>query len=124
MIDPKKVSEIFEKCLYGRDFVEGAIEVEIIAGIVYFKPHEIELHKDEIIKLLEELPTEFRKSGGGGWSLLNGCYDRYGELWTGLQTVVVQLFALGMAIGVAKYLMPRELWATLHGHMPYILLEM
>lgn len=121
-----RVGELLEKCLYqDGEPADQRVEVE---GIL----HKFVLHRDRlqananaIQALLAELPEQFRRSGGSGWSFLNACMDRHGSQWTGLHLVMEQLFALGMGIGKAEYVLPRELWdVAFPGGMPYLVLDM
>ena len=83
MINANKVEKIFHLCQCNPD-KEGAV---IVKGIIHkfaFDPKKLKEYKEEIIKFLSELPTKFRKSGGGGWSFLNACNTKDGEQWTGL----------------------------------------
>ncbi|WP_299076193.1 hypothetical protein [uncultured Paraglaciecola sp.] len=77
-------------------------------------------HEDEIKAMLSELPDEFHAKRGGGWSFLNACNTRDGEQWTGMHQTMEQLFVLGIAAGLAKWLMPRDMWSAFPGGMPYV----
>ncbi len=124
-IDPQKVEEIFIDCLFrdGED-TTNLVAAEGITCTVGFNPERLESHREEVEALLAGLPDEFRESVGGGWSFLNACYDRYDNLWTGLQLRMEQLFQLGIAIGKVEHQIPRELWSALPGGMPYLVLKM
>lgn len=69
--------------------------------------------------MLSELPKEFKKESGGGMSFLNACNTSKGEQWTGEHAKMEQLFALGIASGMVECLLPRELWSSLPGGVPY-----
>jgi hypothetical protein len=75
-------------------------------------------HK-KIETMLDELPDEFKKTGGGGMSFLNACNDKHGNQWTDLHQRMEQLFQLDIGIGKVKCLMPREMWGILPDGMPY-----
>ena len=121
MIDPKRVNEIFMDCLLRKDEEDTGnyVEVEGIMNNVRFHPDRLESHKSEIKAILDELPEQFRESGGGGWSFLSACYDKHGNQWTGLHSIIEQLFLLGIGIDKVKCLFPREMWSALPGGMPY-----
>jgi hypothetical protein len=51
------------------------------------------------------------------------CEDREGNLWTGEHLTMEKLLVMGMALGMVKLLVPRNLWSTLPGGMPYYLVE-
>ena len=120
VLDPERVNAIFMDCLFrdGEDTskhikAEGIVSVE-------FHPERLQSHKAEIEAMLDELPDEFKKSGGGGWSFLNACNDKHGNQWTGLHQRMEQLFQLGVGINKVQYQMPREMWSVLPGGMPYL----
>lgn len=77
--------------------------------------------KSHISTMLSHLPSEFKQSGGGGYTFLNACEDENHHQWTGMQTIMDHLFALGISIGKCNYLLPREVWGALPGGMPYII---
>lgn len=115
-----RVQTIFLACL----FKDGEVPSKYVPapGIttnVGFHPGRIEEYKEEIAAMLEELPDEFKESGGGGMSFLNACNDRHGNQWTDMHRAMEQLFQLGLATGKVACLLPREMWSTLPGGMPY-----
>ena len=133
MIDPEKVEEIFTDCLYRNEEIsslaanempEGMIKVEGIVATFGFHPERVKQHEAEIIEMLSQLPDNFKKSGGGGWSFLNACNTKDGELWTGLHQRMEQLFCLGIAIRKVEYMFSRDMWMTLPGSMPYIVIDL
>lgn len=92
-----------------------------VDGLVHrflFDKAKIEQNKPKIMELLADLPDNFRTTGGGGWSFLNGCQDRNGDQWTGLHLQVEKLVCLGIAAGAADWLM-KELAPAMPGGMPY-----
>ncbi len=120
MINPERVNEIFMDCLFqvGED-TNNHIKAEGITRNVGFHPERLESYRAEIVAMLDELPDDFKESGGGGMSFLNACNDKHGNQWTGLHLRMEQLFQLGIGIGKVKYPMPREMWSVLPGGMPY-----
>ncbi len=120
VLNPKKVEEIFLDCLYrdGEDTTNHVL-VEGIVANYGLHPERLESHREEVIALLAELPDEFRENGGGGWSFLNACNDRHGNLWTGLHSIMEQLIVMGVALGLVHYQLPKEMWSVLPGGMPY-----
>ena len=121
VLDPQTVTEIFTDCLFrdGED-TSGAVTAEGIMINAGFHPGRLAAHDHEIAELLDDLPDQFKTStGGGGWSFLNACTDRRGDLWTGMHATVEQLMLLGLAAGRVSCPMPRELWSALPGGMPY-----
>lgn len=114
----EKVRELVLDCLNGKE--DGALLVEGVIGKFGFSPEKIAAHKSEIRELLADMPDEFQMDKGGGWSFLNLCNDRHGEQWTGMHQTMDELVALGQAAGMAKFLMPRDMWAMFPGGMPYV----
>jgi len=119
-LNPQKVEAVFRDCLFnnGED-LSGAVEAEGIRSTVFFHPGRLQNHKAEIETMLRELPTEFKEGKGNGGSFLDACTDRHGNLWTGFQQRVDELFMLGLAIDKVKLTYPRERWYLLPGGMPY-----
>ena len=117
----KNVDSIFMDCLFEEDNEENqkkAIRVEGIMSNFRLNPDSIKKHKKDIHSMLLQLPKEFQKNTGGGWSFLNGCMRKDGTQW-GEQASVEQLVVLGIASGYVKYTMPREMWKILPGSVPY-----
>lgn len=125
LINRQRVKELFELCQPGKgDDDCYCIDVEGIYNKYRLDPTALQEHKEEITKMLESLPDQFKLSGGGGWSFLNACVDKEGTQWTGLHETVEQLFLLGIGLGLVDYLMPRDLWKILPGKMPYLVVKL
>lgn len=121
MLEPARVEKVFANCLAREDDPDGKVFEGIVTRALF--TDKIEEHRAEIEAMLMELPHNFRRSVGGGWSFLNGCVDSSGDLWTGEQRIVEYLVLLGMGIGKVSILLPRELWAVLPGGVPYFVIE-
>ena len=114
------VCRIFLECLFKEDEdTNQHVMVDGITSSLIFHPGRLENHRTEIEAMLDELPEEFHKTSGGGWSFLQACNDKHGNQWTGLHRTMEQLFQLGIGIGRVKCLLPKELWRVLPGGMPY-----
>jgi len=116
------VEKIFMDCLFTKDEdPSAAVKVEGIVSNFGFHPDRLKSHEEDIYSMLKELPKEFQKDGGdGGWSFLNACNDKDGGQWTGLHQKMEQLFVLGIAIGKARWCMPKNMWKMFPGGMPYV----
>lgn len=125
-LNAERVDAIFRDCLFKDNEIideKTITDPVVVTGIVNrfgFHPERIEKHKMEIGRLLNELPSEFHKDKGGGWSFLNACNDKDGHQWTGLHKHMEQLFCLGIGTKQAEYLLPQDMWSSLPGCMPYI----
>jgi len=118
------VKAVFADCLYQKDEnTDDAIMVEGIKAVFGFHPDRIKSHKKNITSMLNGLPNNFKSSIGGGWSFLNACEREDGVQWTSLHMIVEQLVCLGIAIGKVTYCLPRELWASLQGGVPYFIVQ-
>jgi hypothetical protein len=113
----ERVDACVIECLNGT--ADGAILVEGIVNNFGFSQTAIDSHREEIAGLLNEMPPEFHKAGGGGWSFLNLCLDKHGNQWGEHRNMEV-LCCLGIAAGMAKWLLPREVWSALPGGVPYV----
>lgn len=123
-INATALEAVFLDCLFKDEEIadgkppEGAVLVEGVQGKFGFHPQRLESHREEVQAWLAALPHEFRAKEGGGWSFLNACMDEDGDQW-GEHRNMEQLFCLGMGLGLAKCLMPRDMWSVLPGGMPY-----
>lgn len=119
-LNSENVTKIFTDCLYNEgENTNDRIECDGVMSKVGFKPQEIQKYTNDIYDMLKQLPEEFMREIGGGYSFLMACNDKDGNQWTGLHQVMEQLFLLGIAIGKVECLMPKELWSILPGGMPY-----
>jgi len=116
-LNPKTVESLMKRCaLVG---MADAVTVKGLVNNYHFDKAKIQHHSTEIGELLGELPEAFQAKKGGGWSFLNACADKDGELWTGEHRTMEQLFCLGIAAGRAKWLM-REMADIMPGGVPYV----
>jgi len=130
MLDSEKVEKIFRCCLYeddeiinGKPIIEPII-TDGIMGKFGLHPDRVKENESTIIEMLNELPDDFKRTGGGGMSFLNMCNDKNGRQWTGLHRIMELLVCLGIAIGKVKYNLPKEDWSMLPGAMPYIIVDL
>jgi hypothetical protein len=114
----ERVNAVFRDCI-----ADTGITVEGIVRSATFGAAAIDARRTEIGDMLAELPDQFRKSGGGGWSFLNACEDRYGRQWTGMHQVMEALFLLGIAAGLATEPFGREMREAMPGGMPFYRVE-
>jgi hypothetical protein len=120
ILSATRVEQIFHHCLFeDNEDTSSAIVANGITCNVGFNPVRLNEHKREIREMLLELPNEFKKSGGGGWSFLQACMNNHGQQWTGLHQRMEQLFQLGLATGIVQEQLPRDVWDILPGGMPY-----
>lgn len=129
MIDTKRLEEIFLDVLLNDDEVNedktGAkeeVEMVRVEGIAVagfgFQKQRLENHREEVKNMLEQLSDRFKE----GASFLEGCDDKNGNQWGGHRNME-QLFCLGIGLGYAEYCLPRKIWASLPGEMPYIYIK-
>ena len=122
-LNSETVREVFSDCLFKEDENrDNAIMVTGITFSVGFNPIRLNKHKEDIVQLLYNLKDEFKQESGGGYSFLEACFDKDGNYW-GEHRTVEELFLLGMAIDKVEYLLPRELWMTLPGGVPYLVIK-
>jgi hypothetical protein len=115
----QNVRATMEACLFqDGEPQDNPIIVEGIMNKFGFSPVGVAAHKDDIASMLAELPDEFQASKGGGMSFLNACMTRSGDHWAEHPTMG-ELFCLGMAAGLVKCCVPRDMWHLLPGCMPY-----
>ena len=116
----QNVEKVFMECLFqeGED-TANAVIVEGITSKFGFHPERVEKNTQNISEMLSQLPVQFKKANGGGWSFLNACNNKDGEQWTGMHQKIEQLMCLGLAVKKVEYIMPRKMWSALPGGMPY-----
>ena len=120
-----KVSEIFKNCLFkDKEIIDGKPIVTPLVGkgVINdfgFHPERLTSYKAEILNMLKQLPDSFMKSKGGGMSFLNACMTKDDIQW-GEHRNIEQLFALGEALKIVSYPMPKDMWHILPGGMPYV----
>jgi hypothetical protein len=117
-----KVHEIFMKCLFNEgEATENYVLAEAINVKVGFHPERLKQSEPAITELLNELPDEFKRGTGDGWSFLNMCKDKHGNQWADLHQTMDELVALGLATKKISFLMPRDMWLSFPSGMPYLL---
>jgi hypothetical protein len=122
-LSSEAITMLMLKVLYNSEELKEEIPkgVVLVKGIVHdygFHPERVKLHKPDIDALLSELPDQFFRNRGGGWSFLNACVDRHGEQW-GEQRDAESLICLGIAIGSASWLL-EDMADILPGGVPYL----
>lgn len=101
----------------------NAVPIEGVILRVGFNPERLKEKQTDIEQMLLQLPDQFMKSKGGGWSFLNACEDNKGSQWTGLHQTMDELLTMGLAINKVSFVMPREMWNFLPGGMPYFVVN-
>ena len=106
-LSKRTVNTIFKDCITLKAHLpKNEISVEGVLSKFGFDAVKINEHKEEIYLLLKELPSNFKK----GDLFPNGVYDKNGNQWTDLYSVLEELFCLGIAIGKCKAIEAREVW--------------
>lgn len=116
ILTAEAVDKLFDECV-GDDLAGD--------GLVHkctFSEEKIEANKAKIAELLGDLPDQFHAKKGGGWSFLNACNDKRGDQWTGLHMTMEKLVCLGIAAGLAKWLM-KDMADVMPGGVPYFVVD-
>jgi hypothetical protein len=118
----ENVNNIFTDCLYngGSDIGENEIMGNGVMQDFIFNRQKINRHTEDIAKMIDQLPDNFKKSVGGGWSFLNMALDKDGNQWCDLHQTMERLLSLGIAINKMGFAAPRYMWKVLPGGMPYV----
>jgi len=117
------VRVVLEECLFkDGEPTDGAVLFKCVVNDFGFHPERLAASRDNIADMLNQLPDEFKRSGGGGWSFLNACQRGDGRQW-GEHRSIEQLLAMGGALGLVKWVMPRDMWSILPGGMPYFVIN-
>lgn len=122
--------ELIAQCLFEPEQLEGIDQNDPVAwaeenGIravvsegpvhnFFLSMDALEGIRETILEMMERLPEPFRESGGGGWTFLNACLD--GE-WQHID--IEALICMGNALGLSRYCLPKEMWPSMPGGLPY-----
>lgn len=118
--DANTVSRLVLECLFEPgEPLEPFVEVEGLSTRFRFHPERLRARRELIA---EQLPPQFRRMTGGGWSFLEACVTREGEAW-GEHSNVESLMCLGMAAGFVSYCAARKHWPDLPGGMPSFVID-
>lgn len=114
------VTKTFEKCMFqeGED-TSNHVPVQGIARIFGLHPKRLEEQRETVKMLIAELHENFKQ----GWSFLKICENKEGHQWTDLHSVCEELVVMAVALGLAEYSFPRQLWPVLPGGVPYITIK-
>lgn len=119
----EKVDELIKKLFMPEDADKsGAILVYGLVRNFGFDLSKVKEHRMEIRELLMDLPPQFYRGTGDGWSFLNFCFDKNWNQW-GEHPTGEALIAMGIAAGFVE-LSPRELWDILPGGVPYVTIDL
>lgn len=120
----EKIQEIILECLFkdGED-TSKAVCVDGIVQKLGFHPERLEKHRPDVKELLTGLHESFYKNIGGGMTFMNLCVDASDDLW-GSQRDAESLVLLGLALNMVQYCMPRSLWRSLPGGVPYVVISL
>lgn len=116
----ENVDRIFAECLAPTSD-DNNIKTNGVRINADFDITKIDLHRDDIIDMLNELPSTFHVGNGDGWTFLNMCMTDAGVQWADFHETCDRLLCLGFAIGACDFtIRQRALWRMFPGEMPYI----
>lgn len=117
--DATEVVELLRYCFFRKgESQEPNVMVEGITAHFGFHPGRLAEKRAEIAEQLAGLPGPFHQGRGDGWTFLNACVDDHERQW-GEQVTVEALMVLGIAAGLARYCLPRDMWDALPGGVPF-----
>ena len=71
----QNVEDVFKDCLASTtEYTLKGVCIEVA-----FNREKIAEHEQDIMQMLMQLPKEFHRPGGGGWTFLNMCIDKNGK---------------------------------------------
>lgn len=125
----ENVVNTMKHCLFeDSEIVNGKpiVDPVMVQGIVRqygFHPGRLEEKREEVKAMLSQLPHQFRKAQGGGWSFLQACVREDGVQW-GEHPQMDDLLCLGIGLKLAGFcLEDRQMWAVMPGGVPYVWIE-
>ncbi|ATS92340.1 hypothetical protein DLP05_122 [Stenotrophomonas phage vB_SmaS_DLP_5] len=118
------VKKIFLDCLFKvGEPTDNHVKGEGCMMRVGFHPERLETYREDVRSMLDQLPLEFMRNGGGGWSFLQFPMRRDGKQW-GEHQNCDELICLGNALGLCLFTLDRELWGSLPGGVPYVTIDL
>lgn len=123
VLTAENVEKIHKECLDKPENM-GTCDIDGVLHWYTYNKKKLEENRKNITDMLSQLPENFYKNSGGGWSFLNMCMRADDVQWTGLHLTVEHLVCLGIAVGKVKFLLPKAMWKILPGEMPYIVIEL
>ena len=127
ILNAERVQNIVRDCLFRPDELDEhglpKISATMVSGFTKnfnFSTHRIHLNFKIIKEMLDELPDQFKESGGGGgWSILDIGNDKHGRIWTRLRSAMEELVILGIAAGLVKFISTKwPSYEMMHETMP------
>lgn len=119
----KNVTRILAKCLHSSTANASCkselIKVEGIQKEFIFDMNMLNSERQHIEDMLKDLPIGFKQ----GWSFYEMYNTKNGSQWTRNVNSMEALMVLGVAIGKLTYPVPKALWWSLPGGMPYLILN-
>jgi hypothetical protein len=130
MLTAKRIDTILYDCVFRNDEIINGKPVDETKLVTVPAIHRrfglhktrLESYREEIKSYVQQLPMQFHKGTGDGWSFMNLTMDKYYNGW-GEQIHAETLYALAAGLGMAKFTMPREMWDVLPGSVPYIVFD-
>ena len=116
------VTRILNRCIIPEGVpVVGytTVEVEGIHKDFVFNSSILDTERQHIEEMLKQLPKGFKQ----GRSFGEMYRTESGRQWTGNIKNMEALMVLGAAIGKVKYPVPKSLWWSLPGGMPYVVVK-
>ncbi|MDB4984384.1 MAG: hypothetical protein JWM20_563 [Patescibacteria group bacterium] len=118
----KNVKEVFFRCRVSKTQASSFRGIGL-QNDIYFSNDLLD-HKQEIKDMLLELPYDFKKSSGSkGASFLESNFKNTGRWWTMMFETAEMLFAMGHALGLVEFPVPREMWFTLEQELPILIVN-
>lgn len=116
----QNVEQVFIECLFDdNESHEVFVRADGVQMRVGFHPGRLKENEANIASMLDELPDNFKVGAGGGWLFLNACSTKDGNQWADDHRSIDLLVCLGLAAGMVQFQLPRDMWETLPGGMPY-----
>jgi hypothetical protein len=99
------------------------VRVEAISIRVTFDAVRLLEIRSNIKHALDQLPTGFTQSLGGGLSFTAMKFNRQFRIWSYNPRSQEELLALSMGLGLADFLVPRDVWHLLPGQTPFVVIK-
>lgn len=94
-ITEEKVDTLYLLCLSKGEPKKKTKKVTCFKTDVVFDRRTLTEYKEEIVEMLNNLSAHFKDGASFIWA----CVDKHGRTWTTDETIMQELFLLGLAVG-------------------------
>ena len=111
------VRKAYKKCAYpiNKPLKKDAIKIESISGLNYLDRKGLEQLRADVLEMLKEL-----RQTEDSFKFHDIGFRHDGSIWAGDGATKEMLLIMSIGLGYGRITLPREMWSTFPGGLPYI----